>query len=333
MFFMTIAEKGLAEAQCQQLHERGYVAVPGVIDDVTIGAVRDELHGVVDSHARNMHAEGLIPSAFSDAGFDRQLAEIEEQDASLGLELIKRVYGDKGEGGHMGPAIFKLLSHPSLLDAIESLVGPEIIGSSVYRIRPKSPGFERGAVPWHQDSGYLRGHCDKELIITCWIPLVDADVENGCLYVIPGAHRRGILEHHTGGPASYLVIQDSDLPDDLEAIPVPVPRGGVLFMTNLTPHSSRENRSNQVRWSIDLRYQDASVPDNVDKLPGDIDPQGPEVEIACYPAEADFVLRSPSNPNKEIREWQQLKALRDEYFEHLPELRRFTGRWAPVSTA
>lgn len=314
----------------RQLLDNGYVMVPGLIDPATIASVREELHGVVSAAVRQLQAAGRIADAFATEDFDHQLARIALRDLALAREVIARIHGDKGEGGHMGPAIFQLLSHPRLLDAIEAVVGPEIIGSSVYRIRPKAPGLDRGAVPWHQDSGYLLSHCDRELIITCWIPLVDATVENGCLYVLPDAHRRGILPHHSGGNANYLVILDEDLPADIQPVPVPVPRGGVLFMTNLMPHASFVNRSDHMRWSIDLRYQSASVPNNIGKLPGNIDPDGPKVEIACYPPEADFVLRSPSRPEKVIRTWEQLKALRDEYFAHRHELQSFGGRWTPV---
>jgi phytanoyl-CoA hydroxylase len=171
------------------------------------------------------------------------------------------------------------------------------------------------------------GHCDRELIITCWIPLIDADVENGCLYVIPDAHKGGILEHYLGGPSGYLVIQDEDLPETAAPIPVPVPKGGVLIMTNLTPHSSYMNNADHVRWSIDLRYQGAGAPNNVDKLPADIDPDGPEVEIACYPPEADFVLRSPSHPESEVGDWKHLKKIRDDYFAGHKDLRVGGHRW------
>lgn len=103
------------------------------------------------------------------------------------------------------------LRHPALLDCVEELVGVEIIGSSVYRVRPKVPAYDRGEVPWHQDSGYLLAHCDKDLMVTCWIPLVDATRDNGCLYVIPGVHR-GIFRHYTGGHANFLEIAPEDLP-------------------------------------------------------------------------------------------------------------------------
>ena len=330
---MQATINGLNDSQRQHLLEQGYVLVEDLIDPGTIDAVRDELHAVVDGIARELVAEGALPEAYSEAGFDRQLARIADYDMKLARETIARVHGSKGEGGHMGPAIFDLLSHPALLDAVGSVVGPEIVGASAYRIRPKAPGLDRGAVPWHQDSGYFLAHCDKELILTCWIPLVDADLENGCLYVLPGVHRDGILEHRVGGAAGYLEVRAEDLPAGIAPVPVPAPRGSVLIMTNLTPHASFMNTSDHVRWSVDLRYQSGAVPNNLDKLPGDIDPDAPEIEIACYPPEADFVLRSETAPDRVVRSWPQLKALRDVYFERRGDLRGFGSRWRPMQAS
>ncbi len=319
---------GLADGQVRQLRDRGYLLVPDLIDEATIEAVRSELHEIVDDVARRLHAEGKLPEAYSDAGFDRQLAKIAQHDLDAAREVIALIKGGQGAGELVGPATYDLLTHPRLLDAVESIVGPEIIGSSVYRLRPKAPGLQSGAVPWHQDSGYLLSHCDDQLIVTCWIPLIDATLENGCLHVIPDAHKGGILRHHTGGPSGFLVVLDDDLPEDLEPIAIPVPKGGVLFLTNLTPHASYLNNSDHMRWSLDLRYQSPDVPHNIDKHPSDIDPDGPEIEIACYPPEADFILRSPSHPEREVRSWKKLKKIRDEYFARRSELRVHMRRWS-----
>ena len=48
-------------------------------------------------------------------------------------------------------------------------------------------------------------------MVICWIPLVDATRDNGCLCVIPGVHR-GIFRHHTGDHANFLEIAPEDLP-------------------------------------------------------------------------------------------------------------------------
>lgn len=240
-----------------------------------------------------------------------RLAEIRNVDKAACDTIVRHIMG-KGGGGYSGPEMLQMLRHPALLDCIEDIVGPDIVGSSVYRIRPKLPTWDRGEVPWHQDSGYLLAHCDRHLIVTCWIPLVDATLENGCLHVLPKSHRKGVYRHYTGGHAGYLEITNDDLPAEA-ALPIPMKAGGVLFLTNLTPHASFENRTNQVRWSVDLRYQGTDVPNNIDEEPSAYVPEREPVTMACYPPEADFVIRDPAQPEREVRTAEEFYQLRTLY--------------------
>jgi hypothetical protein len=85
------------------------------------------------------------------------------------------------------------------------------------------------------------------------------------MQIIRGGHRSGtILPHHQhrriGHPKSwYLYIEDEDLPAG-EVVTCEVPMGGALFHMQLTPRRSTENTSDQVRWSVDLRYQRPGEP-------------------------------------------------------------------------
>ncbi len=183
-------------------------------------------------------------------GFDRRLAAIarDSRVSVNGVALIRYLEGLRGGGFH-APEMFEVISHPKLMAAVGALLGTkEIVASSVYRVRPKLPKLGRGDVPWHQDSGYYAAHCDQQLIITCWVPLVDATVENGCMQILPRTHRGQVATHHTGGNAGFLVIKDENLPDDpRRAITAACPRGGVIFMTNRTPHCSTPNYSDSGR--------------------------------------------------------------------------------------
>lgn len=273
----------------------GYVVAEDLVPVEKLEALAAEITSLLDSATQKLSNEGRITDRRETEPFETRLTRLLDDHPELQGEYLKAIEG-KGGGGFTGRAIYDILTEPALLDAMEDLVGPELVASSVYRIRPKVPGLDRGVVPWHQDSGYIAPHCDGSTIVTCWIPLVDATVENGCLCVLPDVHKSGIVRHHTGGNAGYLVITDSDLPNG-KVVPVPVKRGGVLLMTNMTPHCSTVNATDVIRWSIDLRYQSRDVPNNLAvDTPEDLTSDHPDIHVACYAPEGDFVVRSYTDP-------------------------------------
>jgi len=294
----------LTPEQCRFFHEQGYLIVPDVFDPADLEPVRQELHREIAKKAAALQAGGKLQNLHEELGFDQRLTALQLDSKENGEAIIKHLEGLRGGGFH-APEMFELIAHPKLSAKVGSLLGTEeIVASSVYRIRPKLPNSGRGIVPWHQDSGYFAEHCDTQLIITCWVPLVDATVENGCMQILPKVHGGRVVKHHTGGNAGFLVIKDEDLPDDpRKAITAACPRGGVVFMTNRTPHCSTPNTSDHIRWSVDLRYQSAETPSNVGIEPAGHDAEGraePEfyekVAVACYPPEADFLVSSKRHP-------------------------------------
>jgi len=291
-------KKQLTDAQVAQFHAQGYVMVPAIFTPADLEPLRQEIGGLIDGEARTLAEEGKISDLHEDASFETRLTRLLTDHPEWEGRFMRAIEGKEG-GGHTGEEMFRVLTHPKLLDAMESLVGPEIVASSVYRIRPKVPNLGRGVVPWHQDSGYFAAHCDKDLIVTCWLPLVDANAENGCLQALPNAHRGGVVTHHTGGNAGFLVIEEESLPRPAqETVTIPVPLGGALLLTNTTPHCSTPNLSDTIRWSIDLRYQSGNAPTNAFQMPDEFQADAPPIQIACYAPEGDFVVRSRAHPEQ-----------------------------------
>jgi phytanoyl-CoA hydroxylase len=303
---------GLTAAQEGQFREEGWVMVPDVFSEADLIPVRREITEVIHETALRLVAEGKLSRSYEEELFETRLTRIHAETP----EILPPIVGRAG-GGHSGPAFFRFITHPALLAKVASFVGEEIVGSSVYRIRPKMPDFAQGVVPWHQDSGYFSPHCDEDLIVTCWIPLVDTYAENGCLQVLPRAHRGGVWRHHVRRPKGYLLITGEDLPAG-QAVTVPVPAGGALLMTNLTPHRSIPHSVDVVRWAIDVRYQSADVPNNVGEQPSDFDSARPDAEIACYPPEADFVVRSRKNPERVVANWEAFNTIRQRFEQNRP---------------
>ena len=114
----------------------------------------------------------------------------------------------------------------------------------------------------------------------------------------------------------------------------PVRKGGVLLVTNRTAHASFGNTTDRVRWSMDLRYQNANLPTNANvSRPGDaeFDPVN-GVPIACYPPEADFLVRSITRPNEVVTDPERFRQIRERHVS-APVTDRFGVRWAATRSA
>ena len=166
---------------------------------------------------------------------------------------------------HLSEAVFNLLSTPKLLDVVEAIVGAEILLNPIHHVRLKPrealvPENLRGGLTsrtaWHQDQGVTLPEADATNLLTVWLPVTEATIENGCLCVIPGSHRTGLATHCPGGGQLRI-------PEPLLAgtpLPLPMRPGSVLLLHRLTEHSSLSNLSDGIRWSFDLRYQPVGQP-------------------------------------------------------------------------
>ena len=114
------------------------------------------------------------------------------------------------------------------------------------------PASEATAFPLHQDSQYYGKPSQHAHIITVWIPLVDVDEVNGCLYVIPGSNHWELIDSardENQNMRSFVDVEARGTP-----IPLPMKVGDILLFSNMTFHGSKVNQSDAVRWSIDIRY-------------------------------------------------------------------------------
>lgn len=313
----------LTAAQRAQFEDEGYLLVEGVLDPVAdLAPVLDEYAGVLDGIARELQAEGAIGSTYPDLAFRERLIAIcaesgrnfpQHFDFSLPQSGIRR-----DTPIHVGPAVFGLLTNPRLLDLVEDVIGPEIYSNPVQHIRMKLPkrAVETGStnglvtkIPWHQDNGVIMPEADEATILTVWLPVTPAMVENGCLQVVPRSHRAGLAQHclTTAGVA----IPDRAVATE-RAVPVPMRPGSVLLMTQRTVHSSLDNvTDDDVRISLDLRYQ----------------PVGQPTGRPAF-ADAGFVARSAEWPGTELRDpraWaERWHAVRERLAEDAPAF----NRWA-----
>lgn len=113
------------------------------------------------------------------------------------------------------------------------------------------PPHNRAPTQWHQDDAYAARPVPLRTV-HFWIPLQDASVENGCMWYLPGSHRRGLVPHEERIPPGASRILVASPADAGLAVPCPVPAGGAVAHGPRTLHRSGPNESAATRraWII-----------------------------------------------------------------------------------
>jgi hypothetical protein len=139
----------------------------------------------------------------------------------------------------LSPALLDVARLPAVVDLLTRLVGPNVklVQSMLF---VKSEG--RPGQAWHQDEYFIPSR-DRSLT-AAWIALDDATVENGCLWVIPGSHRAGVLypDRETDDARFDCTREAYGFAyREQDAVPVEVPAGSVVLFDGYLLHRSLPN--------------------------------------------------------------------------------------------
>ena len=253
--------------------QEGYLVLPHLLDEQDMAPARAAMMDKVSLIADALYADGLIDDKRQDEPFETRLAALFQNLTDKEFLRYGRSWRDRL------PGYYHLMANPKILDVVEALIGGEIFANPVYNVRPKVPKVAAGAVPWHQDKSYWPD-ANSNPVITVWIPLVDATLENGCLHIIPRTHKKRVLSYHkeTYTGTGYTELDEKHVKKP-HVVALPLEAGGAILFNDRCIHMSTPNNSRHVRWSVDLRYQ-----------PTDQDPMPQHG--------AGFLARSRRHPNR-----------------------------------
>jgi ectoine hydroxylase-related dioxygenase (phytanoyl-CoA dioxygenase family) len=208
---------------------------------------------VIDLEAFRDEGWFVVPSLFSAAECDEIVGHVER--AAFELALGEAADGPLSYRPMMhlaSPALTAVATDPRWAPIVLALLGTG--DARLYWEQAVSkPPQARTELPWHQDNGYTP--LLPEEYVTCWLALDDADLDNGCLWVIPGSHHGGTVRHHNGG-GPFRVGHDGAAED---GVPVPVPRGSVLVFSSLLMHRSGPNTTDRQRRAWIIQFCGASA--------------------------------------------------------------------------
>jgi len=263
--------------------ENGFVVIQGLLDPARdFAPVQAEYDTVLDDLVNRWIDQGHLEQPHAGLPFAERLLQtvpLARQPYDLAMDISLPQADIRSDTPmHHGPAVFDLLRTPVLLDAVEQFIGPEIYSNPVQHTRIKLPESAlppeawsglTARIDWHQDQGVITGDADQCEILTVWFPITEAHVDNSCLAVVPGSHKRDLVTHcQSVNPLTRGQVAIPDTLVEPHQLPLPMDPGDVLFMHRRTQHAGLPNRSDRIRWSFDLRYQPIGQPTGREWFPG-----------------------------------------------------------------
>lgn len=153
------------------------------------------------------------------------------------------------------PEFLARVRDPRLTDPLLDILGPDILGINNLFIW-KAPKIGLG-FPWHQDKFYFGKRFKTATTVGTWTAIDPADRDNGCLYVIPGSHKRAISEHDDIAGSQQNEFKLARDARDEDGIAVEVPPGAVIWFHSHLLHKSTDNHSRRFRRSYVSHYLSA----------------------------------------------------------------------------
>ena len=154
---------------------------------------------------------------------------------------------------HLLPSFAKLVRHPKMLKAAETILGPDLMvwGSHLFIKEANTESF----VSWHQDLTYWG--LDDADEITAWFALSGSNVASGCMRFLPGSQRKNLVPHRDTSDERNLLSRGQEVDvevDTSNAVPIILKPGQISLHHGHLFHASGPNTTNDRRIGAAIRY-------------------------------------------------------------------------------
>jgi len=227
----------VSELESRSLQEamdaQGYLLIRGVLPAEDVAGLLGEILEVVS-------AAGWLRPGYSSLERVAEMSKACGDSDDAFKSVYKRIFSME--------SFHAFAHHPRLREVLRLLVGPRLLIQPKLVARMIFPNCERLLVDAHQDHQSMAGDPES---FTMWFPLHDCPQELGPLQILEGSHRFGLQK---SDPRTGYVVRETALGGDW--VGGAIHAGDVLIFHSLTVHASSPNVSNQMRVSMDFRFQD-----------------------------------------------------------------------------
>ena len=224
----------LSTEQTERFHAEGYLILDPCLEEGELEALRERVRGIADG----------------EVDFPESSVEYEPGASGRRMEHLRKInHPSRHDSFFVDHA-----RHPRILAAMVDLLGEDVklFGDQLFMKPPG--GIEK---TYHQDCPYFPVRPME--VITAWVALDEVTVENGCMYVVPGSHKLGAVDHSEAwmvGERKDMKIPDAAIDRERER-PVTLRAGGCSCHHGLIQHRSGANRTRSFRRGLATHYMTA----------------------------------------------------------------------------
>jgi ectoine hydroxylase-related dioxygenase (phytanoyl-CoA dioxygenase family) len=248
---MTMHARQQAPSLVEEFRRNGYVILPGLFDAATRRAIAEDIAGVF---ARRAAALGIsTPRRGDQHALTELLSAIFAADVKSYIAAAKLTQ-------HLA-SVHRLGVSDAVMGVLGSLglVAPSVSTRPVIHYiadQLKIPGGYQKTPP-HQDWRSVQGSLDG---VTFWSPLFDAGDGDYPLEIIPGSHRRGLLDSTPDLP-NYRIR--GELIEDSSFVPLSLRAGDAVVFSGFLVHRTGERGGRSVRMALSFRFNNTAEPSYV----------------------------------------------------------------------
>jgi phytanoyl-CoA hydroxylase len=249
----------LSPVELDHYRAKGFVHLHGVVPRELLRNAQRTLEPWVDYFVEKWHTEGLFDDPLEGLDFWHRF-----------LEAWRRAGGPHFRRSPnrflISSGMYRFMRSDVLLGIAEQLIGTsELSIHGIFNGRPQLVEHQDTQTPWHQDAQYWSlnyGSQEPDTerrthVVTMWMPLQPVNPESGCLQVmslLDTGNRMFDSYDYDYARTGFLGLSPADVARH-RAIPITMEPGDLLAFTQRTPHGAAPNRSDHIRWSVDVRYE------------------------------------------------------------------------------
>lgn len=235
----------LTQAQWQQYERDGYLKLGKLLDDQQLQTLQDRIDAIMLGKAKIPY-DRLLMQLDSETGKYEDAGE--QSKGFKGATLNYRKIQDL----ELDPVFLRYMQQPIFRHICARVYGQETPVDCFRAMFMNKPAQKGTFLPWHQDRWTS---LDRDPLITVWTALDPATIENGCVQIIPGSHRQGLI--NPDHPSGFLTPEQTKqhCPPE-KVVYMELKAGEVALLHNWLLHASDINRSQISRRAFSVCYMD-----------------------------------------------------------------------------